>query len=103
MQQDLVRRRALRPFLGELHVEVDLRSVRLLAAQRVQHDPDARARVKPDHELRRRRPAALGGREPEPRGVLEHQPQLGLLHGQSLSGADQERHSGPAPVVHLQA
>src|ERR1700757_4093712 len=35
--------------------------------------------------------------------VAEHEAHLGLTGWQLLSGADEERHAGPAPVVDLQA
>ena len=45
----------------------------------------------------------LDAEEPQPRGALEEQSQLGLGHTQALAGADEDRHAGPAPVVDLQA
>ena len=40
-----------------------------------------------------------GREEPEPRRVLEHEPDLRLVDRQVLAGADEERHAVPAPVV----
>ena len=49
-----------------------------------------------------RRPAPGRRQKPEPRRAVEHQPDLGLGGRQTLAGADEPRHPGPAPVVDLE-
>ena len=63
--------------------------------------PDPRRRVELHDELVRL-DVALERREPQPGRMLEHQPKLRLGHRQPLAGADEERHSRPAPVLDLE-
>src|SRR5262245_51650848 len=99
VEQNLVRRRTLTAFRRELHVEVD--AARAVGAMRLQLEPNACRRVELDDQLVRL-DLAVERREPESRWMLEHEPQLRLRHGQPLAGADEERHSGPAPVLDLE-
>ena len=91
------------PWCGELHVEGYLLRLRLVGALRVDDQPDPGGGVQLDDELVRLRAAGPDGTETEPRRALEDEPHLRLRDRQMLARADEERHTGPAPVVDSQA
>ncbi len=74
-----------------------------IGAVRVDDQADAGNRIELDDQLALdRRPAPGRRQETEPRRALEHQPDLGLSGRQTLAGADEPWHPGPAPVVDLE-
>ena len=101
VQEHLVRRRALASLLGELDVELDAARPAHVGPVRVDDQPDARARIELDDELVRLGHPRLR-EDLEPRRVLEDEPELGLRDGKALAGTDEERHTGPAPVLDVE-
>ncbi len=101
VEEHLVRRRALATLQGELHVEVDGGGALPVGPVGLDRQPDAGGRVQPDHELVLLRPA-IQEPEPELRGMLEDQPQLGLGDRQALAGSDEEGNAGPAPALDVE-
>src|SRR6476469_5705338 len=67
---------------------------------RVELEPDAGRRIEPDDELIGF--GAASPRESDARRALKAEPQLRLGHRETLAGADEERHAGPAPVLDLE-
>src|SRR5512132_3409180 len=101
LQQYLVRGGPFTPLLRELHVQLDRRRSGDIRTVCVDDEPDAGRRVELDHELVRRLPASAHA-EAQLRSVLEDETKLRLGAGQALAGADEERHTGPAPVLDLE-
>src|SRR6185295_19825210 len=97
-----VRRRALAPLLRELQVETDLLRLLHVGALRLDKQPDPGGGVEAHDELVGLRASRALWEEPEPWRLLEHEPQLCDRRRQVLASADEEGHSGPAPVVDLQ-
>ena len=102
VEQHLVRRRALTAHRGELDVEQDRPGRRRLSARCA----SSTMRTPVDGSSLITNWFGSGPRlergEPEPRRVLEDEPDLRLRDRQPLSGADEERDSRPAPVVDLE-
>ena len=104
VQQHLVGGGPLAALLGELHVELDLARLRLRSARwasRIIRIPVEGSILNTIWDgSGRRRPRGMNGS----RGAWRNTSRSSVwLVGQALAGADEERHSRPAPVVDLQA
>src|SRR5689334_19980316 len=103
MEQDLIGGGPVPALLCELHVEIDLLGIGGVAALAVDQQRDARGRVQPDDELVGLGAVPVAGAVAEPRGFLEDQPELPLLHREQLPRPDEEGDAAPPPVVDLEA
>jgi hypothetical protein len=102
VQQDLVRGRSLAALLRELHVERDLVRPRPVGPVGIEDHPDAGLRIDLEDDLIRPRTAVARIDDVHARRMLEPQAQLGLRRREALARADEERDTGPAPVVDLE-
>src|SRR5436189_1685059 len=77
LQQDLVRGRPLPALLAEFHVEVDALRLDVAGSLGVEPQPDARAGIDLHHDLVGLRADGALWEEPQPRGMVKDEAQLG--------------------------